>query len=232
MDKQKILLVEDDPSIAELITLHLENSSYEVDNVDSVKEGIEKGISGNYNLVLLDLMLVDGDGMDVCRRLRLEKIEVPIIILTAKNEEIDKVLGLESGADDYITKPFGIREFLARVKANIRRGNTTTTVNESEIISFKNLEIDHAKRKVLLNGNSIDLTKKEFDLLYLLSSNKGVSYTREKLLNLIWGYQFEGYEHTVNSHINRLRAKIESQPNKPDYILTSWGVGYKFNDEE
>ena len=233
MNKQRILLVEDDPSIAELITLHLENSSYEVDNVDSVKQGIEKGLSGDYNLVLLDLMLIDGDGMDVCRRLRLEKIQVPIIILTAKNEEIDKVLGLESGADDYITKPFGIREFLARVKASIRRGNVTNIEElESDIITFKNLEIDIAKRKVLLNGKSIDLTKKEFDLLHLLSSNKGVSFTREKLLNLIWGYQFEGYEHTVNSHINRLRAKIESQPNKPDYILTSWGVGYKFNDEE
>ena len=231
MTKQRILLVEDDASIAELITLHLNNAAYEVDNVDSVKEGIEKGLENSYHLILLDLMLVDGDGMDVCRRLRLEKIQTPIIILTAKNEEIDKVLGLEGGADDYITKPFGIREFLARVKASIRRGDSAPVATDTEVIKFENLEIDEAKRKVLLDGNSVDLTKKEFDLLYLLASNQGVSYTREKLLNLIWGYQFEGYEHTVNSHINRLRAKIEKSPNKPDYILTSWGVGYKFNDE-
>tara|TARA_R110002050_G_scaffold221441_1_gene357251 strand:+ start:23210 stop:23908 length:699 start_codon:yes stop_codon:yes gene_type:complete len=231
MTKQRILLVEDDASIAELISLHLHNAAYQVDQVDSVSGGIKKGLESTYQLILLDLMLIDGDGMDVCRRLRMEKIQTPIIILTAKNEEIDKVLGLEGGADDYITKPFGIREFMARVKASIRRGETKPEIESTSVLKFENLEIDEAKRKVLLNEKPVDLTKKEFDLLFLLASNQGVSYTREKLLNLIWGYQFEGYEHTVNSHINRLRAKIEKLPNKPDYILTSWGVGYKFNDE-
>jgi DNA-binding response OmpR family regulator len=231
MSKQRILLVEDDAAIAELIQLHLVNASYEVDHVETVSAGIQNGITNDYALVLLDLMLPDGDGMDVCRRLRMDKIQTPIIILTAKNEEIDKVLGLESGADDYITKPFGIREFLARVKASIRRGVYVETENVSETLKFDELEIDETKRKVLLNGNTVDLTKKEFDLLFLLAKNPGVSYTREKLLNLIWGYQFEGYEHTVNSHINRLRAKIEAQANKPKFILTSWGVGYKFNDD-
>ncbi|UTW66964.1 response regulator transcription factor [bacterium SCSIO 12643] len=231
MSKQRILLVEDDPSIAELVKLHLENASYEVDHVDTVRAGMDHAMNQSYQLVLLDLMLPDGDGMDVCRKLRMEKIQTPIIILTAKNEEIDKVLGLESGADDYVTKPFGIREFLARVKASIRRGEVLPPIKEAEVLKFADLEIDEAKRKVILRGTPVDLTKKEFDLLFLLAQNKGVSYTREKLLNLIWGYQFEGYEHTVNSHINRLRAKIEKTPNKPDYILTSWGVGYKFNDE-
>jgi DNA-binding response OmpR family regulator len=231
MNKQRILLVEDDASIAELIQLHLVNASYEVDHADSVAKGIQQAITNEYVLVLLDLMLPDGDGMDVCRRIRMEKIHTPIIILTAKNEEIDKVLGLESGADDYITKPFGIREFLARVKASIRRGFYEDPEEISKTLIFDKLEIDKAKRKVLLNGNLVDLTKKEFDLLFLLANNPGVSYTREKLLNLIWGYQFQGYEHTVNSHINRLRAKVETHANKPKFILTSWGVGYKFNDE-
>lgn len=231
MSKQRILLVEDDATIAELIQLHLVNASYEVDHVETVSAGILNGTTNEYALVLLDLMLPDGDGMDVCRRLRMDKIQTPIIILTAKNEEIDKVLGLESGADDYITKPFGIREFLARVKASIRRGYYEEQEAVSETLKFDELEIDEAKRKVLLNENPVDLTKKEFDLLFLLAKNPGVSYTREKLLNLIWGYQFEGYEHTVNSHINRLRAKVEIQASKPKFILTSWGVGYKFNDD-
>ena len=231
MSKQRILLVEDDAAIAELIQLHLVNASYKVDHVETVASGLQYGTTNDYALVLLDLMLPDGDGMDVCRRMRMDKIQTPIIILTAKNEEIDKVLGLESGADDYITKPFGIREFLARVKASIRRGIFVEPEDVSETIKFDELEIDEEKRKVLLHSNTVDLTKKEFDLLFLLAKNPGVSYTREKLLNLIWGYQFEGYEHTVNSHINRLRAKIEIQANKPKFILTSWGVGYKFNDD-
>ncbi len=231
MSMTKILLIEDDESIAELVILHLTGIGYEVDHAATYQEGERMAFSGTYNLILLDLMLPGGEGMEICRKLRFEKNQTPIIILTAKTEEIDKVLGLESGADDYITKPFSIREFLARVKAILRRSTISIIEDNSDIYQFDNLTIDVAKRKITLDNTVVDLTKKEFELIYLLAKNKGVSYTREKLLDLIWGYQFEGYDHTVNSHINRLRAKIEVEPSKPKFILTSWGVGYKFNDE-
>lgn len=231
MKEVKILLVEDDSSIAELVLLHLKNASYTIDHASTYEQGEKQALTDKYDLILLDLMLPDGDGMDICRKLRVEKIQVPIVILTAKNEEIDKVLGLESGADDYITKPFSIREFLARVKAILRRSSSSIIENQQEIYQFDNLTIDVAKRKVSIDNSNIDLTKKEFELLYFLAKNKGVSYSREKLLEMIWGYQFDGYDHTVNSHINRLRAKIEKTPSNPRFILTQWGVGYKFNDE-
>ena len=153
-------------------------------------------------------------------------------MLTAKSEEMDKVLGLEFGADDYLTKPFGIREFIARVKAIFRRVDVLKhDKNEKKDILFGDLSIKASNRKVLLNKKRIELTPKEFDLLYLLSSHPGRTFTREELLNTIWGYQFNGYEHTVNTHINRLRTKIEHDVSRPDYILTTWGVGYRFNDQ-
>lgn len=231
MDNMAILLIEDDQAIAELVILHLTGAGYTVNHAATYNKGEHLALTNQYDLILLDLMLPGGEGMDICRRLRIEKNQTPIIILTAKTEEIDKVLGLESGADDYITKPFSIREFLSRVKAILRRSNLSIVENETDTYTFDNLSIDVSKRKVTLNQTVIDLTKKEFELIYLLAKNKGVSYSREKLLDLIWGYQFEGYDHTVNSHINRLRAKIETEPSKPKFILTSWGVGYKFNDE-
>ena len=231
MGKMSILLIEDDQSIAELVMLHLTGAGYEVEHAATYDQGERLALNGQYQLILLDLMLPGGEGMDICRKLRLEKNQTPIIILTAKTEEIDKVLGLESGADDYITKPFSIREFLSRVKAILRRSNMSIVDNEHDTYVFDNLSIDVAKRKVTLDGKVIELTKKEFELIYLLAKNKGVNYSREKLLDLIWGYQFDGYDHTVNSHINRLRAKIEKDPSKPKFILTSWGIGYKFNDE-
>ncbi|MFT5821789.1 MAG: two-component system alkaline phosphatase synthesis response regulator PhoP [Crocinitomix sp.] len=231
MEETIVLLIEDDQAIADLVILHLKNIHYKVDHRSTITEGLAAIQENDYSLLLLDLMLPDGDGMDLCRKLRQEKYNIPIIMLTAKTEEIDLVLGLESGADDYIAKPFSIREFLARVRATIRRFSEPIQEGETKLYTFENLEIDVAKRKVRLNGNSIDLTKKEFELLYLLVQNIGVSYSRSKLLDLIWGYNFKGYEHTVNSHINRLRNKIEKNPSKPDFILTSWGVGYKFNDE-
>jgi DNA-binding response OmpR family regulator len=172
--------------------------------------------------------------MEVCKRIRSEQINVPVLMLTAKSEEIDKVLGLEIGADDYLTKPFSIREFIARVKAIFRR---TRMIQDSmasgtdQIIEIGELTIDIEMRKVVVNGNKVDLSPKEFELLVLLASNPGKSYNRSRLLNLVWGYDFEGYEHTVNSHINRLRAKIEPDMANPTYILTTWGVGYKFNEE-
>jgi len=156
-------------------------------------------------------------------------------MLTAKSEEIDKVLGLEIGADDYLTKPFSVREFIALVKAIFRRQKMvkTSELDQStkQVISFENLTINIDMRKVLLNGSKVELSPKEFELLVLLSSNPGKSYDRTKLLNLIWGYDFKGYEHTVNSHINRLRSKIEPDMSNPTYIMTTWGIGYKFNEE-
>lgn len=231
MSEKKILLIEDDKDIAELVALHLSNLGYTVEHVNNFTEGMKRSLENQYLLILLDLMLPDGDGLDICHKLRREKVQTPIVMLTAKTEEIDKVLGLESGADDYISKPFSIREFIARIKAIIRRSSISIIENEEDIFQFEELVINIFKRKVTLNDSPIDLTKKEFELLYFLAKNKGVTYSREKLLNIIWGYEYNGYDHTVNSHINRLRAKIEHTPNKPKFILTSWGVGYKFNDE-
>jgi len=230
----KVLLIEDDPHIGELVSIHLKDLNCEVEVSADGREGYEKACSGNYSLIILDLMLPGMDGLEVCRQLRADKVNTHILMLTAKSEEIDKVLGLETGADDYLTKPFSIREFIARVKAILRRLKTLNGDSDSkseENLSIENLAIDLIKRKVLLNETKLDLTPKEFDLLVLLVSKPGRVYSRNDLLDKVWGYSFNGYEHTVNSHINRLRAKIEPDINNPKYILTSWGVGYKFNDE-
>jgi two-component system, OmpR family, alkaline phosphatase synthesis response regulator PhoP len=179
-------------------------------------------------------MLPGMDGLEICSKLRAREITTPVLMLTAKSEEIDKVLGLEIGADDYLTKPFSIREFVARVKAIFRRQTIHERVSDhaaGNILKIENLTIEQDKRKVILNGNRVELTPKEYDLLVLFARHPGKSYSREDLLNLIWGYEFSGYEHTVNSHINRLRSKIESEFSKPRFILTTWGVGYRFNDE-
>lgn len=230
----KVLLIEDDPHIGELVSIHLKDLNCEVEVATDGRDGYDKASKGTYNLIILDLMLPGMDGLEVCRQLRADKINTHILMLTAKSEEIDKVLGLETGADDYLTKPFSIREFIARVKAILRRlktlnGDQESTANEN--LNVEDLAIDLVKRKVLLNNTKLELTPKEFDLLVLLAKKPGRVYSRNDLLDKIWGYNFNGYEHTVNSHINRLRAKIEPDINHPKYILTSWGVGYKFNDE-
>lgn len=230
----KVLLIEDDPHIGELISIHLKDLNCEVEVSTDGREGYEKAAAGNYSLIILDIMLPGMDGLEVCRQLRADKVNTHILMLTAKSEEIDKVLGLETGADDYLTKPFSIREFIARVKAILRRIKTLNNDSNSvknESFNIENLTIDLVKRKVLLNDIKLELTPKEFDLLALLATKPGRVYSRSNLLDKIWGYNFNGYEHTVNSHINRLRAKIEPDINNPKYILTSWGVGYKFNDE-
>ena len=177
------------------------------------------------------------NGTEICKQLRKHNVSSVIIMLTSKSEEIDKVLGLELGADDYITKPFSPRELLSRIKARIRRiddlisPNTTNGVgHEAKVIKVDELVIDPEKRKVLKNNITIELTPKEFELLVLLASKPGKTYTRLQLLNLVWGTNFEGLEHTVNTHINRLRSKIESDPANPEYIITTWGVGYKFRE--
>ncbi len=228
---KKILIIEDDPEIIKLLEIHLTTTIYSTDSIMDGEEGLQLALKNDYDLILLDLTLPSMDGIEVCKKLRATK-NTPIIMLTAKSEEIDRVLGLEIGADDYMTKPFSIRELLARIKAVIRR-TSATAQNEKTIssLSFGSLSIDITKRKVLLDQEKIELSPKEFELLVLMASNPGRNYTRSELLNIIWGYNFEGYEHTVNSHINRLRAKIESDMANPNYILTTWGVGYKFNED-
>jgi len=228
---KKILIIEDDPEIIKLLEIHLTDVTYNTDKIMDGQIGLEMALKNDYDLILLDLTLPNIDGIEVCKRVRAKK-NTPIIMLTAKSEEIDRVLGLEIGADDYITKPFSIRELLARIKAVIRRTSVhTNSENSTASLSYENLYIDINKRKVLLNEKRIELSPKEFELLVLMASNPGRNYSRTELLNIIWGYNFEGYEHTVNSHINRLRAKIESDMANPNYILTTWGVGYKFNED-
>lgn len=230
---KQALIIEDDPSIAELVNIHLSDLGFDVRHTDLGQTGLSLAQAGNYDLLILDLMLPDMDGVDIARQLRIEKVNIPIIMLTARSEEIDKVLGLETGADDYITKPFSVREFKARVKAVLRRTQPEGEAgeNQNKAISFDNLVIEVDNRIVRLRGERVELTPKEFDLLVLLGSHPGRSYSRGQLLQQVWGYDFEGYEHTVNSHINRLRSKIEADPSDPTYILTTWGVGYRFNDQ-
>lgn len=234
MSKYRVLIVEDDPDIYNLLKIHLKDLDCGTTIADDGKKGFDLAMASAFDLIILDIMLPEMDGISVCQKLRALDNFTPILMLTAKSEEIDKVLGLESGADDYLTKPFGIREFIARVKSILRRQeqNKTSLENTSnKNFSFDGLDIDVEKRKVTYNQTRIELTPKEFDLLVLMAQNPGRSYDRDQLLSLIWGYEFNGYEHTVNSHINRLRTKIEPDLSKPKYILTTWGVGYRFNDD-
>lgn len=228
---KKILIIEDDPEIIKLLEIHLTDLIYTTSKAMDGELGLQMALENDYDLILLDLTLPSMDGVTICKKIR-EKKNTPIIMLTAKSEEIDRVLGLEIGADDYITKPFSVRELLARIKAVIRRTNTSTTEKQnSPEIAVDGMSIDINRRRVVLDDKKVDLSPKEFELLVLMASNPGRNYTRTELLDIIWGYNFEGYEHTVNSHINRLRAKIETDMANPNYILTTWGVGYKFNED-
>jgi two-component system, OmpR family, alkaline phosphatase synthesis response regulator PhoP len=230
---EKALIIEDDKNIADLIAIHLMDMEFGVDKAFDGKEGLLKALNNTYKIILLDIRLPGLDGIEICKKIRLEKIQTPVLLVTSKSEEIDKIIGLEIGADDYITKPFSIRELIARVKAILRRSEMVQPVNtdeEYQEIMFEGLFINVGLRIVEINGNRIELSPKEFDLLVLFATHPGRTYTRSQLLDIIWGYQFEGYEHTVNSHINRLRAKIERNPNDPEFILTTWGVGYKFKE--
>ena len=221
----KILIVEDDPEIAKLLELHVSDQNMNVTLLSNGLDGLEHALNNGYDLLVLDLMLPGLEGLEVCKRL-------PILMLTAKSEEIDKVLGLELGADDYLTKPFSFRELIARIKALLRRSHVSTasTESESESVLAGNLEVDFKARRVLLNGAVLDLTAKEWELLALFSRNPGRTFSRQELLDLVWGYQYDGYSHTVNSHINRLRGKLEQDPAHPKYILTKRGLGYRFTD--
>jgi len=231
---KSILAVEDDPALLELLKIHLQDIHCQLETAEDGIEGLKKVLENEYDLIILDIMLPSLDGFEICKRARSKNIKTPILMLTAKTEEIDKILGLEIGADDYVVKPFSIRELMARIKALMRRASLVSdprAANSSQTISRGDLEINIEKRKVMIGDRRIELSPKEFDLLILMASNPGVSYNRNRLLNLVWGYEFEGFAHTVNSHINRLRAKIESDMSAPTYILTTWGIGYRFNED-
>lgn len=230
-----ILVIEDDRDIAKLVELHIRDLGHAVRVVHDGTEGLAAALATPYDLIILDVMLPGMDGLDVCRQLRANPTYVPILMLTAKSSELDRVLGLEVGADDYLTKPFSVRELLARVKALFRRAEafaSKPTVAVPKRIRAGSLCIDVEKRTVTARGVHRDLTAKEFDLLLQFAEHPGRVYTRVQLLDLVWGYGHDGYEHTVNSHINRLRAKIEEDSARPDFILTVWGIGYKFRDRE
>jgi DNA-binding response OmpR family regulator len=233
---RQILLIEDDPEIPEMLNMHFPDLGYHLETALDGESGLQKALLNEYDLVILDLMLPKLDGFEVCRRLREDKKGLPVLMLSARSEELDKVLGLELGADDYLTKPFSIRELLARIKAIFRRLEVSKQEVSDETASNKlvrgDLQIDVDKRKVVLEGKNVELTAKEFDLLALFAAHPGRSYNRNQLLNQVWGWQFSGYEYTVNSHINRLRGKIEKDPSKPHYIRTVWGFGYRFVDED
>ncbi len=229
-----ILVVEDNKDLLNLLDINLSDQGYTVYTAENGVAALEIYQSKKPELVVLDVMLPKMDGFDVCKKIRSEDRAIPILMLTAKAEEVDKVLGLELGADDYMTKPFSIREFLARVKAMFRRADLTLEENRdgNGILEFDELLVDVSMRKVTLRGETIDLTSKEYDLLLLFFKNPGKAYSREELLNTVWGYTYDGYSHTVNSHINRLRSKIETDPSDPHYIRTVWGVGYRFAGKE
>ncbi len=229
---RKVLIVEDNPEIAKLVSLHLKDLDCEVALAADGLRGLDEARAQRYDLIILDLMLPGLEGLELCRCLRAETDYTPILMLTAKSSEVDRVVGLEIGADDYLTKPFSISELLARVKAIFRRVDALVA-DRSEAPRRLNLgamTIDVEKRTVTVAGQPVDLTTKEFDLLLQFAEHPGRVYSRQQLLDLVWGSGHIGYEHTVNSHINRLRGKIETNPAEPGYVLTVWGIGYKFND--
>ena len=228
---RQVLVIEDDEDIARLVKLQLDELSCVVKLAYDGIVGLAEAESRNFDLVILDRMLPGMDGLEICRRIRGRSAYTPILMLTAKSTELDRVLGLEMGADDYLTKPFSVLELAARVKAIFRRvDNLAQPADKAGVLESGPLRIDVERREVTLAGKPVELTAKEFDLLVHFAEKPGRVYNRAQLLDKVWGYSHNGYEHTVNAHINRLRAKIEPNPNQPEFILTVWGVGYKFRD--
>ncbi len=223
----RILVVDDEKLIVKGIRFSLEQDGYEVDVAYDGSEALEVFEKGNYDMILLDIMLPKLSGYEVCQQIR-STSDVPIIMLTAKGEDMDKILGLDYGADDYITKPFNILEVKARIKAIMRRYKDPGKPAGDEIIQKGDLKLDVSNRRVYIAGNEVNLTAKEFDVLELLSRHPEKVYSREDLLNLVWGRDYPGDERTVDVHIRRLREKIEAFPGNPKYVHTKWGVGYYF----
>ena len=233
--KISLLVVEDDENISSAISEYFSRAGYKVKTVEDGLMGVKTALDETPDAIVLDIMLPKMDGLAVCRELREKASHLPILMLTAKDDVVDKVLGLEMGADDYITKPFSLRELEARIKSVLRRSKTSASVDgvkDEAPITRGNLRIDPARREVTIGERQVDLTPKEFDLLRLFAANPGRVFPRKYLLEKIWDYSYEGYDRTIDSHINRLRAKIEDNPENPQMVLTVWGIGYKFSDEQ
>ena len=231
MSERKVLVIEDENDLAELLALHLRDLNCEVVLAADGHEGMRQAFARNWDLVILDLRLPGPDGLSICRALRRESRYVPILMLTSKSSELDRVLGLELGADDYVTKPFSVSELMARVKAIFRRVESLEKrfPGGADSLSLGPIKIDTSGRQVLVNDRPMPLTAREFDLLLHFARHPGQVFSRAQLLDSVWGYGHDGYEHTVNSHINRLRSKIEPDPARPEFIVTVWGVGYKLD---
>ncbi|MCT9809207.1 response regulator transcription factor [Acidovorax sp. Be4] len=232
MDSTKrVLIVEDDLHIAELLRMHLRDEGYVVEHAADGHAGLRELERGQWDALVLDLMLPGVDGLEICRRARAMARYTPIIIISARSSEVHRILGLELGADDYLAKPFSVLELVARVKALLRRTDALARNARMELgsLSLGEIDIEPQAREVRVAGKSIELTPREFDLLYFFARNPGKVFSRLDLLNHVWGYSHDGYEHTVNTHINRLRIKIEADPAQPRHILTVWGHGYKLS---
>ena len=232
---EHIVVVEDDQAIADMLCLHLKEQHYQVTHIDDGLAARTFLLKQNYDLVILDIMLPNYNGLDICKELRQVQPITPILLLTSMSSEIDRVIGLELGADDYLTKPFSLRECIARIKALLRRSQYSQVPIEAEDeqeSSHAELYIHLSHRQVKLGENNIDLTAREFDLLVYMAQHPEQVFSRNQLLDSVWGYSHEGYEHTVNTHINRLRNKLKRDDNKADFIQTVWGVGYKFSSSD
>lgn len=233
----KVLVVEDDLDIADLIRVNLVELGIEIEHQGDGNVALQCALENNYALLILDVMLPGISGLDICRQVRDKKPEQAIIMLTAKNSETDRVLGLELGADDYMTKPFSVRELQARVRSQLRKVHVMQQANvgqeqvDEKPLVIGSLSINQKNHQVMFEGKELDLTATEFELLFHLASHPNQVFSRSQLLESVWGYHHSGYEHTVNSHINRLRAKIENDATTPKIVQTVWGVGYKFNPQ-
>lgn len=231
VEKKRILIIEDEKSIAQVLAYNLMQAGYAFDIAFDGAEGLKKAVTGDYDLILLDLMLPKIDGFEVCRQIRIT-MSTPIIIVTAREEEIDKILGLDIGADDYVTKPFKIKELLSRIKANIRRSSNEVVLNDlsakrEDIITIRSLVINNDKYQVTKNGEAISLTKKEYELLFFLAQNTGKIFSREEILEKVWGYEgFYGDLQNVDVTVSRLRKKLESDTTNPEYFFTKRNMGY------
>ncbi len=231
--QRRVLIVEDDVDIARLVQLQLRDIDCESVIINNGIQALEHLREQSYDMLILDIMLPGCDGLSICEQIRSSNENIPILMLTARSSEYDRVLGLDTGADDYLTKPFSFIELSARVKALFRRSAAEPGAGKSAVekIDLGNLSIDLKTRRVIVDGNVIELTAREFDLLGYFARHPGQVFTRAQLLRDVWGYHHDGYEHTVNTHINRLRNKIEKQPQNPDFITTVWGVGYQLNSQ-
>ncbi len=224
----KILVVDDEKLLVKGIKFNLENEGYQVDACYDGEEAVEMAAAGSYDLIVMDIMMPKMNGLEACMHIRQNSM-VPIIMLPAKGDDTDKLIGFEYGADDYITKPFNILELKARVRALLRRSSVQSGISEkSQIIEFGDLKLDSLRRAAFKNDEEIDLTLKEYDLAELFMKNPGKVYSRESLLDIVWGYDFQGDARTVDVHIRRLREKLETDPANPAHFFTKWGVGYYF----